>query len=166
MLQELTPLPRNVPDFDCCSSATRDLCPCFPVSLEGDPFFSRLNRTCMHLTRSHVNCRSPTPWAEQFGGITSYVDASVVYGSEARTQMMLRGGEARRKGGRMWTQERLGDFKLPQRKDLGERGGGGQFMSLFGGGGVSQTTALSWLRREGWRSPVWNCPAGLLNLRA
>ena len=68
-------------DFDCCSSETKTLCPCFPVDLSGDKVFSKLsvNRTCMQFTRSHFTCRASTKWGEQFNGVTSFLDASTVY---------------------------------------------------------------------------------------
>ena len=42
------------------------------------------------------------------------------YGSSASKAMALRGGENRRKDGKLWVSERLRDFKLPQRFDLGK----------------------------------------------
>lgn len=90
------------------------------MDLTNDTHFASLNRTCMQFSRSAHTCRSPTAWAENFLGVTAFVDASTVYGSESARAMLLRGGEARRKNGRLWTSERLKDFKVPQRADLCE----------------------------------------------
>ena len=48
-------------------------------------------------------------------GVTSFLDLSTVYGSDAETMLALRGGEGRRREGKLWTGEGLKDFKLPKR---------------------------------------------------
>ena len=91
------------------------------MDVSGDKVFAKMgNRTCMQFTRSHFNCRSSTQWGEQFNGVTSFLDGSTVYGSSESKAKALRGGDARRKDGKLWVSNRLKDFKIPQRFDLGE----------------------------------------------
>ncbi|QQP38454.1 Peroxidasin -like protein [Caligus rogercresseyi] len=63
----------------CCDDATQT--DCSPISVPSDDsFYSAFNNTCLEFTRSVQHCDS-TP-REQFNAITSYIDASNVYGSE------------------------------------------------------------------------------------
>ena len=73
----------------------------------------------MLFTRSDFSCESQTPWNEQFNGVTSFLDASTVYGSTSKRTYELRGG-ARRRDGRLFSnEERLAKFDLPNRQELG-----------------------------------------------
>ncbi|XP_061164025.1 peroxidase-like protein [Saccostrea echinata] len=83
----LTPLIRGT--FACCGE-DRDSDPCIPITIPlGDPFFKE---DCMPLTRSaslfqqreHKCCR------EQINDVTSYIDASNVYGSDMNKANRLR----------------------------------------------------------------------------
>ncbi|QQP38640.1 Peroxidasin -like protein, partial [Caligus rogercresseyi] len=63
----------------CCDDATQT--DCSPISVPSDDsFYSAFSNTCLEFTRSVQHCDS-TP-REQFNAITSYIDASNVYGSE------------------------------------------------------------------------------------
>ena len=110
-------------DYDCCRPDLRLTCACHALDLSRDKFYAKLNRTCMLYTRSDTSCQSRTAWAEQFNGVTSFLDASTVYGSNAQRASDLRGGRGRqqRSGGRLFTnQGRLGQFDLPSRQELGK----------------------------------------------
>ena len=107
-------------DFDCCLKEARSLCPCFAVDLTGDEVFEKRNRSCMLFSRSSFTCHSDTKWAEQFNAVTSFIDCSTIYGSDDAKALLLRGGHDRRKDGKLWTSERLRDFKVPTRSDLSE----------------------------------------------
>lgn len=62
-----------------------------PVSME-DPFFSRFGLRCMEFVRSapssRINCK--LSWREQINQVTSYIDASTVYGSDTQKADSLR----------------------------------------------------------------------------
>ena len=81
---------------DCC---THDDDECMKIELPtNDPFYSPFNQTCLHLTRSVPHCSSgypPTMNREQQNVITSFLDASNIYGSDAdrgrRIRTMVRG---------------------------------------------------------------------------
>ena len=67
---------------------------CMPISIpSNDAFFSQYNQNCMELTRSVPHCSQPGGNREQFNIITSFLDASNVYGSDeyrGRTDIQLR----------------------------------------------------------------------------
>ena len=70
---------------DCCKNPTNDP-ECYPISVSpNDPFFSRHGQTCLELTRTVPHCRtsgSSSDVRENMNLITSFLDASNVYGSE------------------------------------------------------------------------------------
>ncbi len=86
---------------DCCTDSDQENC--FPIELPADdPFYSGVGQTCMHFGRSEQFCAGESDIREQFNGITSFVDASNVYGSDEERNDELRTGmdvrEIRKKG--------------------------------------------------------------------
>ncbi|XP_050401580.1 peroxidase mlt-7 [Patella vulgata] len=77
---DITLTPTLKSDVPCCGGNPPTGGPCFPISVPAnDPYFSQFNKTCLNFIRS-----APVPDSEpreQFNAITSYVDASNVYGS-------------------------------------------------------------------------------------
>eukprot|EP00094_Tigriopus_californicus_P005399 TCALIF_05205-PA protein Name:"Similar to Pxt Chorion peroxidase (Drosophila melanogaster)" AED:0.03 eAED:0.03 QI:113/0.9/0.90/1/1/1/11/71/1447 len=113
---DITGLARD--DFDCCKPEFQSAFPCFHVDLRGDAIFSRFNKTCMAFTRSSWNCQTNVPWMEQLNGVTSFIDASNVYGSNPAKSLLIRGGGNRR-GGVLVENPKLNRFNIPTRADLG-----------------------------------------------
>lgn len=81
--------PEHKTDEDCCRNDFNKDSECYEIMLPpNDPVFSLKNHSCLHLTRSVPHCSSfqdsdvpPDMEREQQNVITSYVDASLVYGS-------------------------------------------------------------------------------------
>ena len=76
---------------DCCGDPTQ--AECFVLSLPSDdPFYSTLStrRSCLEFSRSAAFCEEAIPVREQINGITAFVDASNVYGSDEETSNLLR----------------------------------------------------------------------------
>ena len=76
---------------DCCQD--QEQTDCFPLVLPlDDPFYSSLStaQTCLEFERSVAYCEDPTQPREQMNGITAFVDASNVYGSDEETSNLLR----------------------------------------------------------------------------
>ncbi|XP_030762974.1 peroxidasin homolog isoform X2 [Sitophilus oryzae] len=66
---------------------------CLPIEVSStDPFLSRFGVRCMEFTRSapstRIDCK--LGWREQINQVTSYIDASTVYGSDVSTSDSLR----------------------------------------------------------------------------
>ena len=81
---------------DCCHDASSD--DCFPISIPAnDYFYSKLTipQTCLEFTRSTAFCDSADSTREQINGITAFVDASNVYGSDDVTAIALRAAEGK-----------------------------------------------------------------------
>ena len=84
--------------FTECDGKTKDE-ECFEIELPpNDLFYAARNQTCIHLTRSEPHCSSrwpPGTEREQQNVLTSFIDASNVYGSETdrskRLRSMVRG---------------------------------------------------------------------------
>ncbi|KAL1422059.1 hypothetical protein MTO96_022461 [Rhipicephalus appendiculatus] len=76
---------------DCCSPERRHASNCFSIDIPwDDPFFARFGQTCMNVPRS-APCTGCTLGPRQQQDIlTSYIDASQVYGSSAEDTMRLR----------------------------------------------------------------------------
>ena len=70
-----TKTPRN-----CCTARSSSNCFTYEAPI-GDPTF-RPSR-CIHFTRSTVNCASPSRVREQQNAVTSFIDLSLVYGSDS-----------------------------------------------------------------------------------
>ena len=94
--------PEHEVEESCCTEHATDATKnkeCFEIPLPpDDPFYSPLNQTCIHFTRSKPHCSSGWPLStirEQQNVITSFLDASNVYGSLAerssRVRAMVRG---------------------------------------------------------------------------
>jgi len=103
--------------FDCCDPRIKNLPRCFPISVPPeDSFFPQFGRNCLDFTRSDSHCSKSLQFAEQYNKHTSFIDASVVYGIDEKTALLLRGGEERKEG-KLVTNSRLPDF-LPSKFDL------------------------------------------------
>ncbi len=74
------------------------------------PWGDRFNRTCMDFTRSTAFCQETLGYREQMNGITAFIDASNVYGSDDETAAMLRTFE----GGKLKVDWIEGQEYLPQ----------------------------------------------------
>ncbi|XP_040563712.1 salivary peroxidase/catechol oxidase [Lepeophtheirus salmonis] len=84
---DLTLTPEAHVDVPCCKHPHQDECNPIEVPRK-DPFFSRFKQTCLELTRSEKFCNSRP--RQQFNAVTSFVDASNVYGSEEELAKELR----------------------------------------------------------------------------
>lgn len=81
--------PNNV--IDCCSPGRRNASDCFSIEIPSDdPFFARFNQTCMNLPRSAPCTRCTLGQRQQQDILTSYIDASQIYGSSAGDTARLR----------------------------------------------------------------------------
>ncbi|KAG8230291.1 hypothetical protein J437_LFUL010194, partial [Ladona fulva] len=105
---------------DCCSTeggclskelqlAKRPDSSCFPIDIPpNDPFYSKYNQECMDFVRTATDssrgCGKPYGPDRQLNAVTSYMDASLVYGVDQQTADGLR----LRRGGRMITEVRQG----------------------------------------------------------
>jgi len=84
-------------DIDCCEKRYLNDPRCFPIPIPArDRFYSWVNytATCLNMVRSTPVCQRPV--REHYNGITSFVDASNVYGSSIGQASFLRtytGGE-------------------------------------------------------------------------
>jgi len=75
---------------NCCESGVQDSS-CFTIAIPGqDRFYSWVNSTarCLNFLRSQTVCREKV--RQQYNEITSYIDASNVYGSEQEHSAILR----------------------------------------------------------------------------
>ncbi|XP_075729299.1 chorion peroxidase-like isoform X2 [Rhipicephalus microplus] len=76
---------------DCCSPERRHASNCFSIDIpRDDPFFARFGQTCMNVPRSAPCTRCALGQREQQDILTSYLDASQVYGSSTEDTMRLR----------------------------------------------------------------------------
>lgn len=82
------------PDLgNCCSGNTNSQC--LPIAISSsDPFFGPQGRQCLEFSRSTAFCENLSTKREQMNGITSFIDASNVYGSDQTTanRLKLAGG--------------------------------------------------------------------------
>ena len=77
---------------DCCTEHIDDE-ECFPIFISGaDTFYSDKSVNCLEFTRSVAYCEENGGARQQLNGITSFVDASNVYGSDDDTAALLRSG--------------------------------------------------------------------------
>ena len=76
-------------DENCCSNEHKD--ECFPIPVPStDSFYSHRNVDCLEFTRSVAYCEENGGVWQQFNGLTHFVDASIVYGSDEETANNLR----------------------------------------------------------------------------
>ncbi|XP_072140526.1 peroxidase-like isoform X1 [Dermacentor andersoni] len=81
--------PNNV--IDCCSPSTTSMAECFSIAIPADdPFFAAFGKTCMNMPRSAPCTRCTLGYREQQDILTSYIDASQIYGSSQNDTMRLR----------------------------------------------------------------------------
>ena len=75
---------------DCCSEETDDD-ECFPIFVSSsDSFYSLSGINCLEFTRSVAYCEENGGARQQMNGITSFIDASNVYGSDDEIAASLR----------------------------------------------------------------------------
>ncbi|XP_075526088.1 salivary peroxidase/catechol oxidase-like isoform X7 [Dermacentor variabilis] len=81
--------PNNV--IDCCSPSTTSMAECFSIAIPADdPFFAAFGKTCMNMPRSAPCTRCTLGYREQQDILTSYIDASQIYGSSQNDTTRLR----------------------------------------------------------------------------
>ncbi|KAG1666086.1 Chorion peroxidase [Nymphon striatum] len=96
----------NGSEILCCKNALKGFPShpaCFPISIsKHDSFYSQFNRRCMEMVRSGstINSKCGFSAREQENQITSFIDASFLYGSDSKTAHQLR----RKKDGLMLVQ--------------------------------------------------------------
>ena len=74
---------------DCCTANSED--ECFPIFISAsDPFYSDKSLNCLEFSRSVAYCEENGGARQQLNGITSFIDASNVYGSDDFTAAALR----------------------------------------------------------------------------
>jgi len=89
---DITLTPEEEAD-DCCQHPEEESC--FPIALpQNDPFYATIStpQTCLEFSRSTAFCEELSTVREQMNGITAFVDASNVYGSNDETSILLRSG--------------------------------------------------------------------------
>ncbi|XP_076312870.1 heme peroxidase 2-like [Tachypleus tridentatus] len=76
---------------DCCDSENRNDTRCLPIEIpQNDEFFSRFNERCMNFRRSASCPKCKLGPRDQLNSPTSFVDGSMVYGSDLHTVQSLR----------------------------------------------------------------------------
>lgn len=105
---------------DCCADSAEEAEECFPIQIpDKDKVFQSCGQTCLDFVRSASFCEGVAPAREQINGITAFVDASNVYGSDEETASLLRTFV----GGRL-DSEMVGDKEtMPTEEDGGLLGG-------------------------------------------
>ena len=87
---DITLTPENE-EHDCCQKEFNATDECFPMRISStDYFYSTNTVTCLEFTRSVAYCEENGGPRQQINGITSFVDASNVYGSDDETAADLR----------------------------------------------------------------------------
>ena len=87
---------------------------CFNIDVSEDQFYSDNGRSCHSFTRSDSRC-SGSNTREQFNSITSFIDASNVYGSDEVTANRLRSGQ----DGKLVVNSGVSRESLPTRRQCG-----------------------------------------------
>ena len=86
---DITLTPENEA-HDCCTNDSTDP-ECFPIFISGsDSFYSLNSINCLEFSRSVAYCEENGGARQQLNGITSFIDASNVYGSDDDTAAALR----------------------------------------------------------------------------
>ena len=86
---DITLTPENE-DHDCCTRAFNATDECFPITVSAtDSFYSTKLVSCLEFSRSVAYCEENGGARQQVNGITSFVDASNVYGSDDDTGLVL-----------------------------------------------------------------------------
>ncbi len=98
--------PEEETEEDCCFATAVDLEECFPILLpRNDPVYHPAN--CLDFKRSIGFCNASHATLEQVNALTSFVDASMVYGSSPEDGLELR----EEKDGKLKTSINNGDGK-------------------------------------------------------
>ncbi|XP_064489819.1 peroxidase-like [Ornithodoros turicata] len=88
--QEANPVNPQVA-LDCCLVETQNFSQCFPIPVpEDDPFYRQFGTTCLPITRSQPCSRCVIGPREQQVVVSSYMDASQIYGSSQRVMDSVR----------------------------------------------------------------------------
>ena len=75
----------------CCEN--KNQASCLPIDVKNDPFFRSEGLECLEFTRSVPFCEEQGGAREQLNGITAFVDASNIYGSDDKVGKMIRTGQ-------------------------------------------------------------------------
>ena len=87
---DITLTPENE-EHDCCTRAFNASDECFPIGVSAtDSFYSTKLVNCLEFSRSVAYCEENEGPRQQVNGITSFVDASNVYGSDDDQAAFLR----------------------------------------------------------------------------
>ncbi len=87
---DITLTPENE-EHDCCTAAANATDECYPITISpADDFYNPKAVQCLEFTRSVAYCEENEGARQQVNGITSFVDASNVYGSDDDTAALLR----------------------------------------------------------------------------
>jgi len=109
-------------ELDCChpniikqeEKTPQSLKRCFNIDISDDDFYNKAGRSCHSFTRSDSRC-SLSKVREQFNSISSYIDASNVYGADEATSRKLRSG----RDGKLRINNRMSRPSLPTRSQCG-----------------------------------------------
>ena len=78
-------------EHDCCHAEFDPDDYCFPIEVStADAFYSTKSISCLEFTRSVAYCEENGGTTQQINGITSFIDASSVYGTDDDTATLLR----------------------------------------------------------------------------
>ena len=78
-------------EHDCCHLEFNATDNCFPIEVDtADSFYSIEDVSCLEFTRSVAYCEENGGTRQQLNGITSFIDASNVYGSDEDTAAEIR----------------------------------------------------------------------------
>ena len=76
---------------DCCQDDPVNNSVCAPITIaEDDPLYGPINKTCMNFVRSTLAENKCVNWTEQINIVTSFIDASMIYGSTLEQSKSLR----------------------------------------------------------------------------
>ena len=75
----------------CCENKNQPSC--LPIDVKNDNIFRKEGLECLEFTRSVPFCEEQGGAREQLNGITAFVDASNVYGSDDRVGKLIRTGQ-------------------------------------------------------------------------
>ena len=75
----------------CCEN--KNQASCFPIDVKNDQFFRSEGLECLEFTRSVPFCEEQGGAREQLNGITAFVDASNIYGSDDKVGLAIRTGQ-------------------------------------------------------------------------
>ncbi|XP_023243050.1 peroxidase-like [Centruroides sculpturatus] len=89
----LTPISRSTDNamIQCCPPDQQNYDQCYPIIVpEDDPFYSHFGRTCLNFVRSAMCALCVLGPRQQTNQVTTFHDASMVYGNDVNTSRSLR----------------------------------------------------------------------------